>query len=57
MVYLMTRVLYLVLESVTKPFPHSKPITGFVLQLAILTNHLNGKDSHIRGIAVFAPRE
>ncbi|EIM23144.1 anaphase-promoting complex, subunit 10 [Wallemia mellicola CBS 633.66] len=35
----------------------AKPITGFVLQLAILTNHLNGKDSHIRGIAVFAPRD
>ncbi|EOR04218.1 Anaphase-promoting complex subunit 10 [Wallemia ichthyophaga EXF-994] len=35
----------------------AKPITAFVVQLAILTNHLNGKDSHVRGLTFFSPAE
>lgn len=28
-----------------------------LLQVAVLSNHMNGKDTHIRGIKVFAPKE
>lgn len=34
-----------------------EPVKAHLLQIAILTNHLNGKDTHIRGLRVFAPRE
>ncbi|WFD31324.1 hypothetical protein MSPP1_002358 [Malassezia sp. CBS 17886] len=33
------------------------PIDVFVLQVCILGNHLNGKDTHIRGLRVFGPPE
>lgn len=32
-----------------------QPIEMFVLQVSILGNHLNGKDTHIRGMKVFGP--
>lgn len=35
----------------------SEPVRAHLLQIAILTNHLNGKDTHIRGVRVFAPRQ
>lgn len=34
-----------------------EPIRAHVIQIAILTNHLNGKDTHIRGVRIFAPRQ
>jgi anaphase-promoting complex subunit 10 len=30
-------------------------ITAFLVQIAILTNHQNGKDTHLRGVKIFAP--
>eukprot|EP00045_Choanoeca_perplexa_P005041 m.42612 g.42612 ORF g.42612 m.42612 type:complete len:199 (-) comp12898_c0_seq2:113-709(-) len=33
-----------------------QPYAGFVIQVAILTNHQNGRDSHLRGVRVFSPR-
>ena len=32
------------------------PIRAHLLQVAIISNHMNGKDTHVRGIRVFAPR-
>jgi len=34
---------------------HLEPLQAFLLQLAVLTNHQNGRDSHIRGIRVYGP--
>ena len=34
----------------------SKPIRVFLLQLCILANHQNGRDTHIRQIKVFEPK-
>ncbi|GAX74944.1 hypothetical protein CEUSTIGMA_g2390.t1 [Chlamydomonas eustigma] len=31
-------------------------IRGFFLQVAILSNHQNGRDTHVRGVSVFGPR-
>ncbi len=31
--------------------PHVLP--AFLLQLAVLTNHQNGRDTHVRGVRVF----
>ncbi|WFD45778.1 hypothetical protein GLX27_000402 [Malassezia furfur] len=39
-------------QSATFPL---EPIEVFVLQVCILSNHLNGKDTHIRGMKVFGP--
>ncbi|KAI3626249.1 hypothetical protein CBS9595_001610 [Malassezia furfur] len=39
-------------QSVAFPL---EPIEVFVLQVCILSNHLNGKDTHIRGMKVFGP--
>ncbi|KAG0658420.1 Anaphase-promoting complex subunit 10 [Rhodotorula mucilaginosa] len=33
-----------------------EPLKAHLLQVAILSNHMNGKDTHVRGIRVFAPR-
>ncbi|GAA5988031.1 hypothetical protein JCM11641_002137 [Rhodosporidiobolus odoratus] len=33
-----------------------EPIRAHLIQVAIISNHMNGKDSHLRGIRVFAPR-
>jgi len=30
-------------------------IKAFLVQIAILANHQNGKDTHLRGIKIFAP--
>ncbi|BGP39238.1 hypothetical protein JCM10450v2_003194 [Rhodotorula kratochvilovae] len=32
------------------------PIRAHLIQVAIISNHMNGKDTHVRGIRVFAPR-
>jgi hypothetical protein len=34
-----------------------EPIRAHLVQIAIISNHLNGKDTHVRGVRVFAPRE
>eukprot|EP00730_Choanoeca_flexa_P011952 TRINITY_DN2966_c0_g1_i1.p1 TRINITY_DN2966_c0_g1~~TRINITY_DN2966_c0_g1_i1.p1 ORF type:complete len:196 (+),score=39.85 TRINITY_DN2966_c0_g1_i1:146-733(+) len=33
-----------------------EPYAGFVIQIAVLTNHQNGRDTHMRGVKVFSPR-
>ncbi|ERM95637.1 hypothetical protein AMTRI_Chr08g165620 [Amborella trichopoda] len=36
--------------------PRETFINTFMLQLAVLSNHLNGRDTHIRQIRVYGPR-
>ncbi|SGY79918.1 BQ5605_C008g05250 [Microbotryum silenes-dioicae] len=33
------------------------PIRAHLLQVAIVSNHMNGKDTHVRGLRVFAPKK
>lgn len=33
----------------------SEPIRASLVQIAIISNHLNGKDTHVRGVQIFAP--
>lgn len=35
----------------------SKPVNAYILQIIILTNHMNGKDTHVRGMRIFGPVE
>jgi anaphase-promoting complex subunit 10 len=35
----------------------SKPIHAYILQVIILANHMNGKDTHVRGMRVLGPVE
>ncbi|KAJ3744215.1 anaphase-promoting complex, subunit 10-domain-containing protein [Lentinula detonsa] len=34
-----------------------KPVHAYILQLIILTNHMSGKDTHVRGLSVLGPIE
>ncbi|KAI5119000.1 hypothetical protein M0805_004410 [Coniferiporia weirii] len=34
-----------------------KPVYCYVLQIIILSNHMNGKDTHVRGLHVLGPME
>ncbi|KAL8290116.1 hypothetical protein RQP46_003055 [Phenoliferia psychrophenolica] len=34
-----------------------EPIRASLVQIAIISNHLNGKDTHVRGVQIFAPME
>ncbi|PCH42609.1 anaphase-promoting complex subunit 10 [Wolfiporia cocos MD-104 SS10] len=34
-----------------------KPLHAYVIQLIVLANHMNGKDTHVRGLRVLGPRE
>ncbi|KZT19237.1 galactose-binding like protein, partial [Neolentinus lepideus HHB14362 ss-1] len=34
-----------------------KPVGAYVLQVIVLANHMNGKDTHIRGLRILAPLE
>jgi len=34
-----------------------KPIHAYVLQIVIVANHMNGKDTHVRGLHVLGPLE
>ncbi|EIN04933.1 anaphase-promoting complex subunit 10 [Punctularia strigosozonata HHB-11173 SS5] len=34
-----------------------KPVHAYVLQIIIVTNHMNGKDTHVRGLRVLGPLE
>jgi anaphase-promoting complex subunit 10 len=36
--------------------PNGRPVRTFFLQIAILSNHQNGRDTHIRQIKIFGPR-
>lgn len=36
---------------------HHKVVKTFMVQLAVLLNHQNGRDTHIRQIKVFGPRQ
>lgn len=38
------------------PAAELEPIYAFVLQVCILGNHLNGKDTHIRSLRIFGPQ-
>lgn len=44
-------------ESTKKPRARKvrEPIYAYLLQVAILANHLNGKDTHVRGLKVWGP--
>jgi hypothetical protein len=35
----------------------SKAVHAYVLQVIVLTNHMNGKDTHIRGLRILGPEE
>ena len=35
----------------------SKPIHAYILQVIILANHMNGKDTHVRGMRILGPVE
>ncbi|ORY91653.1 anaphase-promoting complex, subunit 10/DOC domain-containing protein [Leucosporidium creatinivorum] len=34
-----------------------EPIRAHLIQIAIISNHMNGKDTHVRGVRIFAPRQ
>ncbi|EPQ54131.1 galactose-binding like protein [Gloeophyllum trabeum ATCC 11539] len=34
-----------------------KPVPAYLLQIIVFANHMNGKDTHIRGLRVLAPTE
>ncbi|KYO29658.1 anaphase-promoting complex subunit 10 [Alligator mississippiensis] len=36
---------------------HKKPIRTFMIQIAVLANHQNGRDTHMRQIKVYTPVE
>ncbi|GAA5977668.1 hypothetical protein JCM5350_002315 [Sporobolomyces pararoseus] len=33
-----------------------QPIRAHLIQIAIISNHMNGKDTHVRGVRVYAPK-
>jgi len=33
-----------------------QPIRAHLIQIAIISNHMNGKDTHVRGVRIFAPK-
>ncbi|SCV70978.1 BQ2448_3740 [Microbotryum intermedium] len=39
------------------PSSEQDPIRAHLLQVAIVSNHMNGKDTHVRGLRVFAPKK
>ncbi|KAF8510940.1 anaphase-promoting complex, subunit 10/DOC domain-containing protein, partial [Hysterangium stoloniferum] len=32
-----------------------KPLHAYVLQVVVVSNHMNGKDTHVRGLKIFGP--
>jgi anaphase-promoting complex subunit 10 len=38
-------------------FASSKPIQAYILQVIVLANHMNGKDTHVRGMRILGPVE
>lgn len=45
-----------VIISLSGTDPRETFIHTFMLQIAVLSNHLNGRDTHVRQIKVFGPR-
>ncbi|GAA5909998.1 hypothetical protein JCM5296_004376 [Sporobolomyces johnsonii] len=43
-------------EVTAAPGYDEEPVRAHLLQIAIISNHMNGKDMHVRGVRVFAPR-
>lgn len=39
------------------PCRFSKPVNVYILQVIIITNHMNGKDTHLRGMRILGPVE
>lgn len=37
--------------------PRSKPVHAYVVQVIVVANHMNGKDTHVRGLRVLGPIE
>lgn len=35
----------------------SKPVHAYLLQVIVVANHMNGKDTHVRGMRVLGPVE
>lgn len=35
----------------------SKPLHAYIVQVIIVANHMNGKDTHVRGLHVYGPIE
>ncbi|KAI0249854.1 anaphase-promoting complex subunit 10, partial [Lactifluus subvellereus] len=49
-------------EGLCVPLPPSlstlaKPIHAYILQVIVLANHMNGKDTHVRGMRILGPVE
>lgn len=38
------------------PFLHSTAVKTFLVQIAVLSNHQNGRDTHMRLVNVYAPK-
>lgn len=36
---------------------HDKPIRTFMIQIAVISNHQNGRDTHMRQIKIHSPME
>ncbi|KAF8581069.1 anaphase-promoting complex, subunit 10 [Ramaria rubella] len=34
-----------------------KPLHAYVLQVVVVSNHMNGKDTHVRGLRIFGPSD
>ena len=35
----------------------SEPLNAYFVQLAVISNHQNGRDTHIRQVKVYGPRQ
>jgi len=45
------------IESIDYDDPDAFAIRAQLVQIVIVSNHLNGKDTHIRHLKIYAPRE
>lgn len=41
----------------SRPAPCSAYVKAYILQLAVISNHQNGRDTHMRQIKVYGPRQ
>jgi anaphase-promoting complex subunit 10 len=48
---------HIAVQNVINPTFNSKPIHAYILQVIILANHMNGKDTHVRGMRILGPIE
>ncbi|KAK4055720.1 hypothetical protein OIV83_000266 [Microbotryomycetes sp. JL201] len=35
---------------------NTEPVRAHLIQIAIISNHMNGKDTHVRAVKIFAPK-